>query len=197
MTLVVRQKGHKEERQEALRRYLRNNPFATDEELAAKFKVSVPTIRLDRLALGIPEVRERIMNMAQEARSRMRGVTEEELVGELVELQPGVLGISILEITPQMLVQPAGVARGYHLFAQAHSLALATVGAEVVLTSSARVRYRRPVYAGERVIARAMVKVVKDSTCLVSVHSRVNGEIVFKGQYIIITPETAAGGGTT
>ncbi|MDN5327079.1 MAG: hypothetical protein PWP41_1775 [Moorella sp. (in: firmicutes)] len=196
MTLVVRHRGNKEERQQALRRYLRNNPFATDEELAEKFEVSVPTIRLDRLALGIPEVRERIMAMAQEARSRMRGVTAEELVGELVELQPGVMGISILEITPPMLVQPAGVARGYYLFAQAHSLALATVGAEVVLTSSARVRYRRPVYAGERVVARAMVKVIKGSTCLVSVHSRVNGELVFKGQYIIITPDAATGGGS-
>ncbi|OIQ62112.1 transcription factor FapR [Neomoorella thermoacetica] len=193
---MVRHRGNKEERQQALRRYLRSNPFATDEELAEKFEVSVPTIRLDRLALGIPEVRERIMAMAQEARSRMRGVTAEELVGELVELQPGVMGISILEITPPMLVQPAGVARGYYLFAQAHSLALATVGAEVVLTSSARVRYRRPVYAGERVVARAMVKMVKDSTCLVSVHSRVNGEIVFKGQYIIITPDAATGGGS-
>jgi len=191
VSYLVRRKGNKEERQQGLHRYLRINPFATDEELAAKFKVSIPTIRLDRLALGIPELRERIMDMAQEARSRMRGVTAAELMGELVELQPGVMAISILEIVPQMLVQPAGVARGHYLFAQAHSLALATVGAEVVLTSSARVRYRRPVYAGERVIARAMVKVTKGVTTLVSVHSRVNGEIVFKGQFVIITQETA------
>jgi len=194
--LARRIRGNREERQQALRRYLRLNPFATDEELAEKFKVSVPTIRLDRLALGIPEVRERTMTMAQEARARMRGVTAEELVGELVELQPAVMGISILEITPQMLVQPGGIARGHYLFDQAHSLALAAVGAEVVLTSSARVRYRRPVYAGERVVARAMVKVVKGPTCLVSVHSRVSGEIVFKAQFIIITPETTSGGGT-
>ncbi|MGI6285165.1 transcription factor FapR [Neomoorella humiferrea] len=186
--IILGRRSNKEERQEALRRYLRINPFATDEELAEKFKVSVPTIRLDRLALGIPEVRERIMAMAREARTRVRGVTTEDIVGELVELQPGSLGISILEITPQMLVQPAGVARGHYLFAQAHTLALATVGAEVVLTSSARVRYRRSVYAGERVVARAMVKVKKGNACLVSVHSRVNGEIVFKGQFIIITP---------
>jgi len=195
---LVRRKGNKEERQQALYRYLRGNPFATDEELAAKFKVSIPTIRLDRLALGIPEVRERIMDMAREARSRMRGVTAAELMGELVELQPGIMAISILEIAPGMLVQPAGVARGHYLFTQAHSLALAAVGAEVVLTSSARVRYRRPVYAGERVIARAMVKVTRGVTTLVSVHSRVSGEIVFKGQFVIITPEPAeiSGDGT-
>lgn len=193
--LARRTRSKREQRQQTLRRYLRFNPFATDEELAQKFKVSVPTIRLDRLALGIPEVRERIMTMAQNAQARMRGVTAEELVGELVELQPTVMGISILEVTPQMLVQPGGNARGHYLFDQAHSLALVAVGAEVVLTSSARVRYRRPVYLGERVVARAMVKVVRGSSCLVSVHSRVSGEIVFKAQFIIITPDATDGGG--
>lgn len=187
-------KGSREERQQALRRYLRINPFATDEELAEKFQVSVPTVRLDRLSLGIPEVRERIMTMAQDARARMRGLTAEELVGELVELQPGVMGISILDIAPQMIVQPLGVARGYYLFAQAHSLALAAAGAEVVLTSSARVRYRRAVYANERIIARATVKVVKGPTLLVSVHSRVGNEIVFKGQFVVITIDATDGG---
>lgn len=194
--MARRIRGNRKQRQQALRRYLRFNPFATDEELAEIFGVSVPTIRLDRLALGIPELRERIMNMAQQARERVRGVTAEELVGELVELQPGVMGISILEITPQMLVQPGGNARGHYLFDQAHSLALATVGAEIVLTSSARVRYRRPVYNGERVVARATIKVVRGPTCLVSVHSRVRGEIVFKAQFIIITPDKTNGGGS-
>lgn len=169
--------------------YLQEQPFATDEELAARFKVSIPTIRLDRLALGIPEVRERVRSLAQEARARMRGVTAEELVGELVELQPGRLGISFLEIRPEMLLKPGGACRGYYLFAQANSLALATVGKEMVLTSSARVRYRRPVYEGEKVIARAMVKVQRGCTFLVSVHSRVGSEIVFKGQFVIIAPE--------
>ncbi len=191
--MARRTRSKREQRQQTLYRYLRFNPFATDEELAEKFQVSVPTIRLDRLALGIPEVRERIMTMAQKARSHIRGVTAEELVGELVELQPAEMGISILEIIPQMLVRPGGNARGHYLFGQAHSLALVTVGAEEVLTSSARVRYRRPVYLGERVVARAMVKVVRGSSCLLSVHSRVGGEIVFKGQFIIIIQDKTKG----
>ncbi|MBE3580725.1 MAG: transcription factor FapR [Thermoanaerobacteraceae bacterium] len=186
---MARNHSRKEERQKALLRYLKEQPFATDEELAARFKVSIPTIRLDRLALGIPEVRERIMMLAQEARAHMRGVTAEELVGELVELQPGKLGISFLEVHPEMLLRPGGACRGYYLFAQANSLALATVGREMVLTSSARVRYRRPVYEGEKVIARAMVKVQRGCTYLVSVHSRVGTEIVFKGQFVIIAPD--------
>ncbi len=75
--MARRIRGNRKQRQQALRRYLRFNPFATDEELAEIFGVSVPTIRLDRLALGIPELRERIMNMAQQARERVRGVTVE------------------------------------------------------------------------------------------------------------------------
>ncbi|MCG0278109.1 MAG: transcription factor FapR [Thermanaeromonas sp.] len=179
----------REERQQALLQYLKEHPFATDEELAEKFKVSIPTIRLDRLALGIPEVRERVMILAKEARARMRGITEEELVGELIDLQPGRMGISILTVRPEMLVKPGGACRGYYLFAQANSLALATVGREMVLTSSARVRYRRPVYEGEKVMARALVKVQRGNTFLVSVHSRVDAELVFKGQFVIIAPE--------
>ncbi|MGI9951089.1 transcription factor FapR [Moorellaceae bacterium AZ2] len=190
---MARNHSKKEERQKALLRYLEEQPFATDEELAARFKVSIPTIRLDRLALGIPEVRERIMILAQEARSHMRGVTVEELVGELVELQPGKLGISFLEVRPEMLLRPGGACRGYYLFAQANSLALATVGKEMVLTSSARVRYRRPVYESERIIARAMVKVQRGCTFLVSVHSRVGTEIVFKGQFVIMAPDVEKG----
>ncbi|MDN5346600.1 MAG: hypothetical protein PWP65_164 [Clostridia bacterium] len=186
-------RNKRQERHKALARYLQNDPFATDEELAEHFHVSIPTIRLDRLALGIPEVRERVRAMAREAQSRMRGLTAEELVGELVELQPGQMGISILEIKPEMIIQPAGVAKGYYLFAQANSLALATIGAEMVVTGSARVRYRRPVYLHEHVVARALVKVKRGVTYLVSVHSKVQGEIVFKGQFIVIAPQIATG----
>ena len=44
----------KQERQKQLQEKLNITPFLTDEELATHFNVSVPTIRLDRLELGIP-----------------------------------------------------------------------------------------------------------------------------------------------
>ena len=56
----------KQERQKQLTEKLNITPFLTDEELASHFGVSVPTIRLDRLELGIPELRERIKAMATE-----------------------------------------------------------------------------------------------------------------------------------
>ena len=55
----------KKERQRLLQETIREDPFITDEELAEKFSVSIQTIRLDRLELGIPELRERIKNVAQ------------------------------------------------------------------------------------------------------------------------------------
>ena len=55
----------KKERQELLKETIKDNPFITDEDLAEKFQVSVQTIRLDRLELSIPELRERIKNVAE------------------------------------------------------------------------------------------------------------------------------------
>ena len=43
----------KKERQQALNDILRDDPFITDEELSEIFNVSIQTIRLDRLELGI------------------------------------------------------------------------------------------------------------------------------------------------
>ena len=47
----------KRDRQQMLRDKIRENPFLSDEELARAFDVSIQTIRLDRLAMGIPELR--------------------------------------------------------------------------------------------------------------------------------------------
>ena len=54
----------KEERHERLREEIERNPFVTDEELAAALGASVPTIRLDRSTLSIPDVRRRTREMA-------------------------------------------------------------------------------------------------------------------------------------
>jgi len=61
----------KKERQAILLEKLEQDPFLTDEELSEMLGVSVPTIRLDRLELGIPELRERIKNVAQKNYSKV------------------------------------------------------------------------------------------------------------------------------
>ena len=55
----------KPKRQEKLIDLIKKEPFLTDEDLAGKFQVSIQTIRLDRLELGLPELRERIKNVAK------------------------------------------------------------------------------------------------------------------------------------
>lgn len=181
-------------RQECLVRVLEKDPFYTDLQLAEKFGVSVQTIRLDRLTLGIPEVRKRIRLMAAQAYDRVRSLAGSEVVGNLVELELGVRGISILKIEPEMVLARTGVARGHYLFAQANSLAVALIDAEVVLTGSARVRYKRPVYSGEEVVAKGTVRIRKGENYLVSVQSLVNTDLVFKGQYIVSAQEKRLSG---
>ena len=47
----------KANRQKKLVELMESDPFMTDEDLSEKFGVSIQTIRLDRLELGIPELR--------------------------------------------------------------------------------------------------------------------------------------------
>lgn len=187
---------NKAERQKQLLQRLDEDPFVTDEELAQALGVSVQTIRLDRLALGIPELRVRVRDLATSAYQRVRSLQKGELIGELVDLNLGVSGISLLEVTREMVLEKSGVARGHYLFAQANSLAVAIIDASSVLTGSARVRFKRPVFLGERVFAKAIVKVKKASSFLVSVQSRVKNDLVFKGHFIVVAmAEKGLGGG--
>ena len=57
MVNVARQA--KKIRHEQLKNLIEHSPFVTDEELAIRFGVSIQTIRLDRMEMGIPELRER------------------------------------------------------------------------------------------------------------------------------------------
>ena len=68
-------------RHKNLKKLLRTNPFSTDEELASILGVSVPTIRLDRATLGIPELRARTKDMAIAAQNKLRSIGRKEIVG--------------------------------------------------------------------------------------------------------------------
>lgn len=189
MRFMTSKQISKESRQSQLQDFLKVAPFSTDQELAEHFSVSVQTIRLDRLALGIPQVRERVKAVAEDVYSQLRSLEAQEVVGELIDIRLNEGGISILDITEEMILRSKKVVRGHHLFAQANSLAVAVIDAPAVLTGSARVRYKRPVFLGERVIAKAVVKVQRTNTYLISVYSTVENELVFKGQFIVTVPK--------
>ncbi len=106
-------------------------------------------------------------------------------MGELLDLELGIRGISLLEVTGEMVFAKTGVARGHHLFAQANSLAVALIDAEVALTGTAQIRFKRPVLLGEKVIARAVVNSGKGQRFVVTVTSSVKDEEVFAGEFMV------------
>lgn len=175
----------KVERQRLLRETIDQTPFITDEELAKKFAVSIQTIRLDRMELSIPELRERIKSVAKNQwNETIRALPLDEVIGEIIDLELDKRAISLLVIRPEHVFARNKIARGHHLFAQANSLAVAVINDELALTAKSEIKFTRQVKQGERVIAKAVVKGQSDKgLTIVQVESFVNQEIVFTGLF--------------
>lgn len=175
----------KKERQVQLTNLLNENPFMTDEALSEHFSVSIQTIRLDRMEKNIPELRERIKDVAYQHRDTVISLSPDEIIGEIIDLVLEEQAISIFEVNEEHVFARNGIARGHHLFAQANSLAVALMNNELVLTAKADIHFRRPVRLGERVIAKAEVKETQGERTKVTVTSKVNQEIVFDGEFFM------------
>lgn len=183
-------------RSERLRRLverLDSNPFLTDEDLAEVFKVSVQTVRLDRLTLGIPELRERVKQVAHRTYGRVRSLGSKEIVGDLIDIVIEERAISTLTATEDMAFERTGVVRGHFIFAQADSLAIALVNAPVALTGLANIKFKRPVRVGEKLIAKAEVIRRKGNKLVVLVQTRVGDDIVFRGKFVVVSVVSTAG----
>jgi acyl-coenzyme A thioesterase PaaI-like protein len=181
--VAIIMKRTKKERQKLLEKTIRHTPFITDEELAAKFKVSVQTIRLDRLELSIPELRERIKHVAEKQLDEVKALSIEEVIGQVIDLQLDQSAISILDIKEEHVFSRTSIARGHHLFAQANSLAVAIINDELALTAAASIRFSRQVKKGERVVAKAKVLKNDQDRTTVEVMSYVDQELVFLGEF--------------
>ncbi len=112
----------KKERQKSLLEKLEQEPFVTDEELSEAFVVSIQTIRLDRLELGIPELRERIRNVAENNYSKVKSIHGREIVGELIDLELGKMGMSILETDSSFAFEKTDVVKGQSYFCSSRIL---------------------------------------------------------------------------
>lgn len=177
---------NKRDRQQQLTETIKENPFITDEELADKFSVSVQTIRLDRLELSIPELRERIKNVAEKRfEDEVRSLPLEEVIGEIIDIELDQSAISIFEVGKEHVFKRNLIARGHHLFAQANSLAVAVINDELALTAKANITFTRSVKENERVVAKAKVRRIDQESgrTLVEVNSFVNNDLVFKGEF--------------
>lgn len=175
------------ERQRLLKEKIEKTPFITDELLAKEFQVSIQTIRLDRMELAIPELRERIKYVAtNQWNETVKALPLDEVIGEIIDLELDTRAISILEITPDLVFSRNKIARGHHLFAQANSLAVAVINDELALTAKSEVKFTRQVIEGERVVAKAVVegKDQRDRT-IVRVNSFVENEKVFTGKFFM------------
>ncbi|WP_079709413.1 transcription factor FapR [Paraliobacillus ryukyuensis] len=176
----------KRQRQQKLRETIEEMPFITDETLAQQFRVSIQTIRLDRMELSIPELRERIKSVATDQwNETVKALPIDEVIGEVIDLELDTRAISILDISPEHVFSRNHIARGHHLFAQANSLAVAVINDELALTMKADIKFSRQVNQGERVVAKA--NVIKSSSkhrrTKVEVISYVDNEVVFSGVF--------------
>lgn len=179
-------KRTKKERQRLLTETIENNPFVTDEQLASQFGVSVQTIRLDRMELAIPELRERIKDVAERNyENEVKSLPLDEVIGDIIDIELDKQAISIFDVKEEHVFQRNGIARGHHLFAQANSLAVAVINDELALTVRANVIFINPVKAGDRVITKAIVRGQHNekNRTYIEVISTVNNETVFKGEF--------------
>jgi acyl-coenzyme A thioesterase PaaI-like protein len=174
-------------RQQQLAKLISENPFLTDDELTRTFNVSIQTVRLDRMELGIPELRERLKLMAERSFDQVRSLPLHEVIGDVIDLQLDKSGISIFEIREEHVFSRTKIARGHHLFAQANSLAVAVINDEIALTASADIRFIRPVRLHEKCVAKAYVRSISGPSgkARVEVFTYVGDEIVFQGNFHI------------
>ena len=184
-------RAKKAKRHGFLRELLLNNPFYTDEQLACELAVSVQTVRLDRAALAIPELRERIKTMATSAQVKLKTIDSAEIVGDIIDIELGSSGISIMNVTPDMLIKRTGIARGYYLFAQANTLALAIIDAPAALTGVANVKYLKPIHKDDRLVAKAQVIRQRGNKHFIWVKIRNNQQEVFRAKFTVVSLQSA------
>ena len=94
-----------------------------------------------------------------------------------------------MTITSDMVNNNMGIARGNYMFAQANSLALALVDAPAALTGVANIKYKKPVYLGERLIAKAKINRIRGNKYFVAVNIRNDESEVFRAKFIIVSLE--------
>lgn len=176
----------KQERQTMLAELVENDPFLTDEELAERFCVSVPTIRLDRMELKIDEYRKRIKQVAERNYQKVRSIGSGELVGELLDITPNQTAISILSTDTSMVFEKSAVVRGQFLYSMAETLAIAVIDANAALVGVANIKYKKAVVPNTRLVAKAEVRRKTGNNYLVWVKITAEQEEVFRGKFILV-----------
>ncbi|MDR1884770.1 MAG: transcription factor FapR [Synergistaceae bacterium] len=176
----------KRKRHKRLLRLLGTDPLMSDLDLAKELGVSVGTIRLDRSVLNVPELRERTRLMAESASSRLTSMRQEEVLGEILELEPNRLALSVLQTNREYAFRHTDLIADHHIYAQAATLAIAVIEYDMVVVGSARVNFKHYASVGDRLIARAKVGTHKSDKYVVSVHTRVGNAEIFVARFVVV-----------
>lgn len=143
--------------------------------------MSIATIRLDRSALHIPEVRERIRRVASDRQDDLRSLDEQEIVGRLVKLELNRYAESELIVNKAHVFRRTNIVRGHVLFAQINSLATALMDADIAVTAKTELRFNRPVHLGDTVRSRVDVIGEHGDVVRCRAASQVDAEMVVQG----------------
>jgi len=177
----------RKERHRLLVQRIKENPFITDEELAEEFGCSVQTIRLDRAILDIKEVRERVKEMAKENLSKLKTISPRDVVGELIDINLGDNAIAVFEPELWMTFSNNQMVKGQYIYAFAESVAISLIDAKAALIGVANIKYKTPVYAKDRLVAKAELRKKRNNKYIVWVFIRRNNEEVFRGKFILVS----------
>ena len=132
-------------------------------------------------------MRKRSLKMAERAYRELKTLKGGEIVGELYELELGKRALSLLETRPDMVFEKSQVVRGHYIYAQAESLAIALVDAEVALTGVANIKYKHPVYVGDTLVAQAEVTRKRGNKYFIWVRTRNQKREVFRAKLILVS----------
>ncbi len=178
-------KKSKTQRQTELLELLEQDPFYTDEELAMYFDVSIQTIRLDRVMKNIPELRERIKKIAEEESSKIKSIGVQEITGEIIDLSVGNVGISMLEITDDMLYTKTNTLKDMYIFAMANSLAMAIVDAKSIVMVESNMKMQKLNKGKDRLIAKAEIIERVDNRYFINIIvNNKKQEQIFKSEFV-------------
>jgi len=181
--------GGRPGRRAALRAALARDPLLTDADLARRLGVSVPTVRLDRGALGIPEVRDRARAVAARhlGQGQAGGPT---LRGEVLDLLPGVSALALLGAEP---AGPGDLAWSQDpaLFGDAEALALAASGLAPAAVEVVNVKFLRSLPGAGRLVAKAEVlrgrgAAGRSERRVVLVQIRIGDATVLRAKFVVV-----------
>ena len=165
---------------EDLKRLLSENPYMNDNQLAVTLGVSVPCIRNYRNELGIKEARERI-------KDTVRSLAPEDIVGTITELKLNESGKAEFVTTSDMVFKKTNIVRGQYLYSFAESVAISVINAEASLVGVANIKYKEPVYANEKLTAKAEVTQIRMDNFFVWVFVYRENKEIFRSKFILVS----------